>query len=61
MNRSTVRCVVVSCSLIAIGMLALLLVPACGTIEGAGKDIQTLGKGTSNAAKATGEAISGER
>jgi predicted small secreted protein len=49
--RTLVRLVLVA------GVAGCSLLAACGTIEGAGKDIQALGRGTSDAARSTGEAI----
>lgn len=40
---------------------ACVAVPACNTIEGAGRDLQAIGKGTSDAARGTADAVTGKR
>lgn len=41
--------------------LGALMISGCGTVEGAGKDVQAVGRATSDAARGAGEAISGQR
>ncbi len=55
MNR--VQSARVLCSAAILALLATGL-SACNTVEGAGKDVEALGRGTSDAARATGDAIS---
>jgi len=50
-------------TLIALSILALAAVTlvGCSTVRGAGEDISAAGRGISDAASATGKAITGEK
>ena len=49
--------------LIVVGAIALagLVAVGCNTVEGAGKDVQSAGKGIENVAEKTGDAMSGKK
>ncbi len=59
-DRSRTRTTIRLLALATLVATAALL-PACNTVEGAGKDVEALGKGTSEVARDASDAISGKK
>ena len=56
MNKKLTRSIV--CAVVAsLGLVGVSVLPACNTVEGAGEDVQSAGRGVSGAAQKTQEEV----